>query len=96
MTDDVDVVVVGAGPVGLAAAAFLGAADVSVSVLDAKPSTSTHPRASGVHGRTMEVFQQLGIGDAVRAKAVPPHRSTGFGWFTSLGEEALGELRVRG
>jgi 2-polyprenyl-6-methoxyphenol hydroxylase-like FAD-dependent oxidoreductase len=88
-----DVVIVGAGPVGLAAAEMLGDAGVSTVVLERNPSTTTHPRAPGVHGRTMEIFRQWGLADAVREGGLPLERSQGFGWLTALAGIEIGSLR---
>jgi 2-polyprenyl-6-methoxyphenol hydroxylase-like FAD-dependent oxidoreductase len=96
MTDsssqDVDVLVVGGGPVGLVVAGLLGAAGIHTLLIERNPSTSHHPRASGVHPRTMELFRQWGIADDVRGVAVPPERSQGFGWMTRLNGQELGQL----
>ena len=88
----VDVLVVGAGPVGLTAAALLGDLGVDVLVVDRKPSTGTHPRAFGIHPRTMEVWRRLGAADAVRAVAVDPSRTAGIGWLTTMNGTEVGRL----
>ncbi|MFG3106245.1 FAD-dependent monooxygenase [Streptomyces tendae] len=61
MRTDTQVVVVGAGPVGLLLAGELrlGGADVVVVERLAEPTTES--RASTVHARTMELFDQRGI-----------------------------------
>ena len=62
MTDyDVDVLVVGAGPVGLTAALSLARWGVSVRVVDAATGPATTSRALGVHARSLEIYDQLGI-----------------------------------
>lgn len=58
---DVDVLVVGAGPVGLAAALQLARWGVSVRVVDAAPGPATTSRALGTHARSLEIYDQLGI-----------------------------------
>ncbi len=58
---DVDVVVVGAGPVGLWLAAELSLAGASVMVLDKRPNRSEHSRALTVHARTLETFALRGV-----------------------------------
>ncbi|MCR6487856.1 FAD-dependent oxidoreductase [Amycolatopsis sp. OK19-0408] len=58
---DVDVLVVGAGPVGLTAALQLARWGVSVRVVDAAPGPATTSRALGTHARSLEIYDQLGI-----------------------------------
>ena len=88
----VDVLVIGAGPVGLTAAALLGDLGVGVLVVDDKPSTGTHPRGFGIHPRTLEVWRRLGAAEAVRAVAVDPSRTAGIGWLTTMNGPELGRL----
>ncbi|GAA2760751.1 FAD-dependent oxidoreductase [Actinopolymorpha rutila] len=64
MTSDVDVVIVGAGPTGLAVACGLLAGGVSVRVLDKTQGPATTSRAVGLQPRGTEVLDHLGaLGD---------------------------------
>ena len=76
---DAQVIVVGAGPVGLMLAAELrlGGADVLVVERLAKPMTES--RASTLHARTMEILDQRGL---LERLGTPP--STGKGHFGGL------------
>lgn len=76
---DAQVIVVGAGPAGLMLAAELrlGGADVLVLERLAKPMTES--RASTLHARTMEIFDQRGL---LERLGRPP--STGMGHFGGL------------
>jgi 2-polyprenyl-6-methoxyphenol hydroxylase-like FAD-dependent oxidoreductase len=58
---DQDVVVVGAGPVGLSLALGLAREGTSVTVLEKEPDTSEHSRAPIVWPRTQEVFSEVGV-----------------------------------
>lgn len=63
---DVDVLIAGAGPVGLMAASQLARWGVSVRLVDAVPGPATTSRALGAHARNLEIYDQLGImGDVV-------------------------------
>ncbi|GAA4860398.1 FAD-dependent oxidoreductase [Actinomycetospora straminea] len=61
------VLVVGAGPAGLATAISAARHGAQVLVVERHRSTSIHPRASGLSTRTMEIFRAWGVADAVRA-----------------------------
>ncbi|MFC8231058.1 FAD-dependent monooxygenase [Streptomyces sp. NPDC057287] len=58
---DVDVLVAGAGPVGLMAASRLARSGVSVRLVDAATGPATTSRALGSHARSLEIYDQLGI-----------------------------------
>jgi NADPH-dependent dioxygenase len=66
-----EVVVVGAGPVGLTAACELRRRDIPVRVIDARSGPATTSRALGMHARTLEVLAQVGILEQVLALAQP-------------------------
>jgi 2-polyprenyl-6-methoxyphenol hydroxylase-like FAD-dependent oxidoreductase len=60
-----EVVIAGAGPVGLSAALTLGRAGVEVLLVTDGPGLSTESRASTFHPSTMEILAELGLADAV-------------------------------
>jgi 2-polyprenyl-6-methoxyphenol hydroxylase-like FAD-dependent oxidoreductase len=60
----VDVVVAGAGPVGLSAALALGRAGRSVVVVTDGSGLSAESRASTFHPPTLEILDELGLADA--------------------------------
>lgn len=64
------VVVVGAGPVGLAAAIDLAQRGIPVVLLDDDNRLSTGSRAICFAKRTLEIFDRLGLGERVTAKGV--------------------------
>jgi 3-(3-hydroxy-phenyl)propionate hydroxylase len=68
------VVVVGAGPVGLAAAADLALRDIPVLVLDDDQTVSVGSRAICWAKRTLEIFDRLGCAEPIVRK--------GVGWST--------------
>jgi putative polyketide hydroxylase len=65
-----DVLVVGAGPAGLATAISALRNGARALVLERRPGPSTLPRANGVSVRSMELFRFWGIAGAVRAGAI--------------------------
>ena len=64
------VLIVGAGPAGLVSALVLARQGVRSTLVERHPGTSTHPRASGVSTRTMEIFRRLGVEDEIRARSL--------------------------
>ncbi len=69
-----DVVVVGAGPVGLWTAAELGLSGVPAVVLERADERSPHSKALGVHPRTLEVLAMRGLAERFLAEGVPMPR----------------------
>ena len=75
-TVETPVLIVGAGPVGLALAADLGLRGIACLVIEQGEGTPDHPRASALNARTMEFLRRFGVADAVRAAGTPedfPH-----------------------
>jgi 2-polyprenyl-6-methoxyphenol hydroxylase-like FAD-dependent oxidoreductase len=78
-----DVLVVGAGPVGLTLALDLARRGVRVRLLDRAPGTFPGSRAKGIQPRTLEVFDDLGIAeDAFAAGADYPPMGAHLGPLT--------------
>ena len=63
-----DVLIVGAGPTGLALALWLTRADAKVRIVDRTAAPGTTSRALAVQARTLELYRQLDLTDAVVAK----------------------------
>jgi 2-polyprenyl-6-methoxyphenol hydroxylase-like FAD-dependent oxidoreductase len=95
-----DVLVVGAGPGGLATALAAARHGARVLVVDRRPGTSGLPRAIGTNVRTMEILRTWGIARTVRAGRIrvvpdaasastlvaPPRSSGRAGGYPSLRE----------
>lgn len=69
-----DVLVIGAGPVGLLAAVILAKRGVAVHIVDRDWRTGAHSYALLLHGRSVQLLEDLGLREAVLARAVPLRR----------------------
>lgn len=65
-----DVLVVGAGPTGLMLANWLVRLGVRILLVDAGTGPTRESRALGVQSRSMEIYDQLGVVEAVLDRAV--------------------------
>ena len=81
-----DVVVVGAGPVGMTAAALLAASDVRVTVLEARETTSADPKAISIDDESLRTCADAGIIAAILPILSP---GTGTRYFDRHGEPAF-------
>src|SRR4051812_6210316 len=87
-----DVLVVGAGPTGLMLANWLVKLGVDVMVADGKAGPTRESRALVVQARSLEIYDQLGLGDRVLKEA---NRATALapGFLTrAFGRLPLGAL----
>ncbi|MFM1868395.1 MAG: Pentachlorophenol 4-monooxygenase [Planctomycetota bacterium] len=76
---DCEVLIVGAGPTGLAAALALSAQGVRVAIIDEAPERHREARASAIHARTFELLTPFGVADRLAAYATPIERVRFFG-----------------
>ncbi|MFC9835526.1 bifunctional 3-(3-hydroxy-phenyl)propionate/3-hydroxycinnamic acid hydroxylase [Rhodococcus sp. NPDC127530] len=70
-TLDADVLIVGAGPVGLTTANFLGMYGISTLVIDSRDTLIDYPRGVGLDDESLRGFQTLDLVDAVLPHTVP-------------------------
>jgi 2-polyprenyl-6-methoxyphenol hydroxylase-like FAD-dependent oxidoreductase len=85
-----DVLVIGAGPTGLALANQLARFGVDFLIVDKREGTTPHSRAIGVQARTLEIYDQMGIANDLISK----------GWHADKvrlvgGGEVRGELNLQ-
>ena len=70
MTTDYDVLIAGAGPTGLTLACDLRRRGIAVRIIDAAAQPFVGSRGKGLQPRTLEVFDDLGILDAITAAGI--------------------------
>lgn len=62
--EEVDVAIVGAGPVGLTIANYLGALGIRAVVLEQRDRLIDYPRGVGMDDECLRSFQAVGLGPA--------------------------------
>lgn len=82
---DVDILVVGAGPTGLTAAAEALRHGMSVRIIERKADRGAFSKALVVHARTLEVFETMGVVAGILAEGVP---------FAALNARATSSLQA--
>src|SRR6266404_1995865 len=65
---ETDVLIIGAGPTGLVLALWLTLQGVRVRIIDKTAEPGTTSRALAVQARTLELYRQIGLADAVVAR----------------------------
>jgi 2-polyprenyl-6-methoxyphenol hydroxylase-like FAD-dependent oxidoreductase len=65
LTESTDVLIVGAGPTGLVLALWLTRLGIRVRIIDKTAQPGTTSRALAVQARTLELYRQVGLADAV-------------------------------
>ncbi|MES2869042.1 MAG: bifunctional 3-(3-hydroxy-phenyl)propionate/3-hydroxycinnamic acid hydroxylase [Pseudomonadota bacterium] len=68
-----DVAIVGAGPVGLMIANYLGQCGVNVTLVEKLDSLIDYPRAIGLDDESLRTFQAVGLADNVLPHTTPWH-----------------------
>lgn len=76
--EQVDVAVVGGGPVGLFLAGLLVQRGISCAVLEKNTRLSTHSRAIGIHPPALERLEQLGVAEELITQGVEIHEGRAF------------------
>jgi 2,4-dichlorophenol 6-monooxygenase len=93
---ETDVLIVGSGPAGGAAALSLATLGVPTIMITKYRWTANTPRAHITNQRAMEIFRDLGVEDQVLADATP-HELVGDTVFcTSIAGEEIGRIKTWG
>jgi 3-(3-hydroxy-phenyl)propionate hydroxylase len=72
-TVSADVAIIGAGPVGLMIANYLGLQGVRVVLVEKLEQIIDYPRAIGLDDEALRVFQSVGLADALLPHTTPDH-----------------------
>ena len=90
----VPVLVVGAGPAGLAAALLLRSYGVEALTVTRYRWTAHSPRAHHINPRAMELLRELGLERSVTAAAMPHDLIRNVTWCVSLAGEEIGRIQT--
>jgi len=88
-----DVIVAGAGPVGLTLSIDLGRRGVRCLLMERHPTTLPWPKMDRSNARTMEFYRRLGIADRVRALGYPPDNPMDVFLTTRLSDPPIAVLK---
>jgi 2-polyprenyl-6-methoxyphenol hydroxylase-like FAD-dependent oxidoreductase len=86
---DTQVLIVGAGPVGLTLAVDLGLRGVRCMLVEQKEAPQFLPKMERCNARTMEMFRRMGLADRIRAAGLPVHCPMDVFIVTSIMEPPL-------
>jgi 2,4-dichlorophenol 6-monooxygenase len=80
----VPVLIVGGGGAGLTASMLLSAYGVDSLLVSRYPGTSHLPKAHVLHQKTMEIYRELGVAEAIYARATPPEHMRYTAWYAGF------------
>jgi 2,4-dichlorophenol 6-monooxygenase len=90
------VLVVGAGPAGLAFSLTLRRYGIDHLLVERHPGTAHTPRAHIINQRTVEILRHLGISDRFHAVATPQHMMSNNLWVTTLADREIARSQTWG
>src|SRR3954453_17882156 len=92
---DTNVLIVGAGPVGLTLAIDLAWRGIDVTVVEARrPAARPDPKCNHVAARTMEIFRRLGLAEKVRNAGLPADYPHDISYRTTFTGEELTRIKI--
>ena len=86
---DTEVLIVGAGPVGLTLALDLGRRGVRCTLIERKEAPQRLPKMERCNARSMEIFRRMGLAERIRAAGLPAQVPMDVFIVTSLVEPPL-------
>ena len=90
--EEVSVIIVGAGPVGLTTSILLSRLGIPSLLLEKRRGVSPLPRARGVTQRTVEIWSQFGLYDELTRISLPPNWCHKFVYVDTLDGQIIGEM----
>ncbi len=87
-----DVLIIGAGPTGLALACQLIRYGIDFRIIDKKVGTTPYSKAIGVQARTLEIYEQIGLADRLISLGTIAEKVRMFAGGKVRGEAIFSEL----
>ncbi len=84
MTTTVPILIVGGGGAGLTASMILSTLDVPSLLVSGLPTTSILPEAHVLGQRTMEIYSEVGVAEAIYEKGTPAENLVATGFYAGL------------
>ena len=94
-TDKRKVIIIGAGPAGMASALALAQWNISSIIIEKETSPGRHPKAHEISGRTIEILNQLGIKEADLVKEASDQNVASSISFGISAREPLAEINLK-
>jgi 2-polyprenyl-6-methoxyphenol hydroxylase-like FAD-dependent oxidoreductase len=88
------VIIVGAGPTGLSLALILARSGIRSTLVERNLTPQAHPAACILDTRTMEIFREIGIAEAVLERCQDVFERARITWVTSLSGRELAHRSV--
>ena len=93
---NVPILIVGGGGAGLTASMTLSSLGVEHLLVSAFPGTSILPKAHVLNQRTMEIFTEVGVADAIYQRSTPAENMRATGWYAGMAGDHAGYGRALG
>jgi 2,4-dichlorophenol 6-monooxygenase len=93
---NVPILIVGGGGAGLTASMTLSSLGVEHLLVSAFPGTSILPKAHVLNQRSMEIFTEVGVADAIYERSTPAENMRATGWYAGMAGDHAGYGRRLG
>ena len=82
--EETQVLIVGGGGAGLTASMLLSGLGVDSILVSSAPTTSDLPKAHVLNQRTVEILDDCGVIEEIRALSTPPEQMAATAWYSGL------------